>query len=323
MAAERPDTLSGIIAQACPGKPVQSAERMATLPHSAVYRVQFAPDDSVIVKYAGSADFPTSLQREIVINRDVLSALPDKVAPRCYAQQADADLPWMILEDISATHRPLQTDTPTEDIAKQFVGVLARTHAQGRAIDLARAFAAVEGGTHMMDRLDLAALMLDMFLGTVETGTLPKGASEIVRRLKDRLPQLHSLLTGHETLVHGDAHFWNAMYGQDALLLDWELAKIGPGEADLCHALAMNLPRPIAERYEKPCLHHYVSTCSQYGMELIERDLWDRYRMCLLYTVMETVGLKNIPGIEDAVWHRLFTNAVQNAVDHDSLSFLG
>lgn len=317
------DTLSDILSEAYPGIPVRSAKRITTLPHSSVYRVHFANGETVFVKHASSADFPTSLQKEIVINRDILSALPQRVAPRCHAQRADTEYPWLILEDISATHRSLPPGVPAEDAVQKFVGVLAKTHAQSRKVDLPPAFAHVQGSTYVTDGSDQAAPMLDTFLSENDANEFPANAFDLIRKLRDHVGQLRDLLAGHAVLVHGDAHFWNALYADDALLLDWEMAVIGPGEVDLCHALAMNLPRSVAQRYEVACLRHYVRTCSSFGLELSERDVWERYRICLLLTVMVSIGMRRIPGIQDAVWRTMFTNAVQSAIDHDSISFLG
>lgn len=323
MAPTITDTLSDILAEAYSETPVKSAESITTLPHSSVYRVHFMNGDTVFVKHASSADFPTSLRKEIVVNRDILSTFPQKVAPRCFAQCADTEYPWMILEDISTTHRPLTQRVPTGSDIEKFVAVLAKSHAQSRKIDLTGAFAPLRSNTCVTDGSDQAAPMLDAFLHENDGAEFPAQSFDLVKKLRDHVRQLGPLLAGHLVLVHGDAHFWNALYGNDALLLDWEMAVIGPGEVDLCHALAMNLPRDVAKRHETACLSHYVRTCSEFGVELSERDVWERYRMCLLLTVLVSIGMRRIPGIGDKVWRNMFTNAVEAAIDHNSVSFLG
>jgi|GEM_PF-5274257 len=322
MAPALPETLSHILAEAYPGRPVQSASDMATLPHSTVYQVRFTDGETVYVKHSGVADFPASLLREIAINRDVLSALPHKVAPRSLALCADPDRPWLILEDVSTTHAALPPGDPAADAVLKFVGVLARNHAQSRHIDLPHAFRNVATRSRITESADLFGLMLERFLNSHDADALPAGAHILVNNLADHLPLLVAWLSADSTLVHGDAHFWNALYGEDALLLDWELATTGPAAVDLCHALAMNLPGPLARSLEPRCLSHYARVAAEHGAEHSEDGLWHHYRVGTLYTVMEAVGLKDIPGIEDTIWRGLLANAVQSAIDHDALSLL-
>ena len=299
-------------------------EKLSTLPHSAVSRVALSDGRTIIVKQAGSAEFADSLRREIAINRDVLSELPDKVAPRLLSASADVEVPWLVFEDISATHQSLPQDAPPAlGYIEKLVRALGKIHAQSMQINLAESFSKVPGGFHVTDGSEQAAPMLDEFLHSFDPDRFPPRTDDLVRKVRDNIPGMVGMLTGPSALTHGDAHFWNALYAEDALVLDWALARAGPGEVDLCHALAMNLPRSLSSEYEAPALRQYGQACSEFGVDLDEGDVLERYRICLLLTVVVAVGMQRVAGMHESVWTHLFTNAVRSAIDHDSLAYLG
>ena len=303
---------------------IAGIEHLFTLPHSAVSRVALSDGKTVIVKQAGSGEFADGLRREIVINRDVLSELPEKVAPELLSASADVEVPWLVFEDISATHESLPLGSPpAPPHIEKFVRALGKIHAQSMQIDLAEAFSNVPGGVYVTDGSERAAPLLDAFLHSFDSNRFPPRTYDLVKNIRDNIPTIVDLLAGQSALIHGDAHFWNALYSDDALVLDWALATVGPGEVDLCHALAMNLPRDFSREHEPPALRLYVQTCSEVGVDLDESDVLDRYRICLLQTVVVAVGMQAVVGMPEAVWTRLFTNAVQSAIDHESLAYLG
>jgi hypothetical protein len=299
-------------------------EALSTLPHSHVARLTRRDGQSAIFKRAGSADFAPGMLKELVINRDVLSRLPQLAAPVLLAWDAEAELPWLIFEDVSRSHQPAKQPPSDEQIAN-FVRALAKTHAQSATLPLRDLFALVEGDIHVGDGAELVPVVLDTFLHSADPAPLPRGTFEILVRIRDGIPMLGGQLQSQPgVLVHGDAHFGNAFYRtDDAVLIDWALAVIGPGEVDLCHALAMNLPRHIGANHEKKMMRQYAASCSEFGHPLTESEVFTRYRNCLLLTVIVAVGMSTVPGMPEPVSRYMITNAINAAIEHDSLVFLG
>jgi hypothetical protein len=86
-----------------------------------------------------------------------------------------------------------------------------------------------------------------------------------------------------QTLVHGDAHFWNFLYPRDperqhTRMLDWQLCHICPGTQDLAYAIVLRYPHRtpaiehgLIKRYYDRLLLHGVQN---YSWEAC----WDDYR---------------------------------------------
>ena len=299
-------------------------EPLVTLPHSFVARVQRASDQPMIFKQAGDPGFAAGMRKELTINRDVLSQFSDPVGPAFIAGDESTELPWILFEDIAVNHQPATTQPPLRRQIELFVDSLARTHAQARNLPLADLFQNVDGDRRVSDGAEHVPAVLDEFLHRMDHNRFPARNFELVRSLRDNIPKLAELLDGDETLMHGDAHFANALYSDsEALLIDWALAVIGPGEVDLAHALAMNLPRLFSVEYEPDLLERYAATCCEYGSEVSTAEVRERYRSSLLLTVIVAVGMNTVPGMSDLVWSFMFTNAVHTALDHEAQALLG
>ena len=307
-----------------PSLTVTHAEAMSTLPHSFVSRVTVDDGKTLIFKQAGSEQFAVGMQKELIVNRDILSKVPEKVAPALLHCSEATTLPWLVFEDISVSHKPISLGrAPNFRYIEKFVQALAKTHAQSAKLDLQALFLNVQGDVRVDDGAEHVVPVLAQFLHTCEPDRFPPRTYDLIKKIRDNIPKIVSLLSGPAVLLHGDAHYGNALYADDAMLIDWALAVMGPGEVDLCHALAMNLPRFFASEYEPAAIREYVQTCSIFGRELNEGEVLDRYRMCLLLTVIVAVGMQTVAGMPETVWSYMFTNAVHSAIDHDSMAYLG
>lgn len=324
--ADRPDEASRKICAALQwdhNDPALQVELLVTLPHSLVARVQNSDGIRMLFKQAGRPEFSPGMRKELIVNRDVLSQLPDAVGPAFIDGNATAELPWILFEDVTASHAAATIAPPTLKTVELFVDSLARTHSQARSLPLLDLFGNVEGDVRVSDGAEHVPAVLDEFLRRTDTSQFPPRCHELIASIRDNIPRLAQLLSAEETLVHGDAHFRNALYADDsALLIDWALAVIGPGEVDLAHALAMNLPRLHSSEYEADLFRRYAATCSLHGYNTNEASVADRYRKCLLLTVVVAVGMNTVPGITEQVWTFLFTNAVHSALDHDVMELL-
>lgn len=300
-----------------------SVEPLSTLPHSHVARLTRTDGGSAVFKQAGGVDFAPGLLKELVINRDVLSRLPQLPAPALLACDAEAELPWLIFEDVSRSHHPAK-QPPSDEQIENFVAALAKTHAQSATLPLHELFTHVDGDRNVADGAEHVPMVLETFLHTADPTPLPSGTFEMLEHIRDRIPVLGGQLQSQSgVLVHGDAHFGNAFYRtDDAVLIDWALAVVGPGEVDLCHALAMNLPRHLGAKHEKEMVRQYAATCSEFGHPVTDSETFSRYKNCLLLTVIVAVGMSTVPGMPESVSRYMITNAVSAAIDHDSLAFL-
>ena len=298
-------------------------EPLVTLPHSFVARVRRAGQSPLLFKQAGSPDFAPGIRKELIVNRDVLGRFSAPVGPAFVAGDESAAMPWILFEDLAVSHSAPHSQTPPYAQIEAFVASLARTHVQARALPLQDFFANVPGHVHISDGGEYVPQVLDAFLQEVDGERFPPRGYALVRKIRDNIPLIAQMLPDDQTLVHGDAHFGNAMYAAgDALLIDWAQAVIGPGEVDLAHALAMNLPRLFSSEYEEQLIRSYVETCGIYGHQASEADVLERYRRCLLLTVVVAVGMRTVPGMSDQVWGFLFANTLHAALDHDVLTFL-
>ena len=96
-----------------PGMIVTQVEALTTLPHSLVARVTLDSGETQIFKQAGNPDWAPAVRKEITINRDILSKIPLRVAPRLMNADSAGELPWLLLEDLSKTHvSPSLTPAP-------------------------------------------------------------------------------------------------------------------------------------------------------------------------------------------------------------------
>ena len=310
---------------------VARVEPLATLDHSYVASVRLGDGTALVFKQAGAPQFAPGICKELVVNRDVLAQLHSRIAPAMVSSDADGERPWMLFEDIGATHAAIALATPPSLAhVRAFVSTLARIHAQTAALELEPLFRDVHGDVRVTDGGEAVAEVLDAFLAGDEIGQFPPRVRELVARLRDRIPALRDGLdAGLPVLVHGDAHFGNAMYrvGEDgdvdALLLDWALAVIGPGEVDLAHALAMNLPRLHGSEYEMEMLAEYVRVCAEHGLSRRIEDVRQGYRLGLLSSVIVSVGMQQVPGMSPTIWSHVLTNAVHATLQHDAAELLG
>jgi hypothetical protein len=86
-----------------------------------------------------------------------------------------------------------------------------------------------------------------------------------------------------QTLVHGDAHFWNFLYPrdperQDTRMLDWQLSHICPGTQDLAYAIVLRYPhRTLA--IEHDLIKRYYDRLLLHGVQNYSwEECWEDYR---------------------------------------------
>ena len=303
---------------------VASIEPLATLPHSRVARVRLTSGAGCIFKIAGTVDFAASAKREIAVNTDVLTAFPVPVAPKLLGSDRTAECPWMLFEDVSPPFLPIRQVPPRVPEFERLLTVLARTHAQSARLDLPALFNHIEGTRHCAEIAPQVPAVLDAFLATTPRDVYPAAVEELVATIRDNVHTLYTAIRAERPVfLHGDAHHQNALYSEtEALLIDWSQATTGPGEIDLCSTMAMNMPRLLGRAREPGAFALYCRTLQEHGVDTSEHDVRERYRLCLLQTVIVAIAFRSIPGIDHHTWSYLFTNAVEAALDLDCRALL-
>jgi thiamine kinase-like enzyme len=135
---------------------------------------------------------------------------------------------------------------------------------------------------------------------------LPKDVAAFADRLGDRLPaerrRVYERLIAaaprlldryrshrHLTVVHGDAHVWNALLARDAgpgdvRLIDWDGWRVDMASDDLAYMLAMHWYPDRRRRHERDILVRYHDALMTAGVRDYSFDaLWQDYRYSALW----------------------------------------
>lgn len=294
-------------------------DALQTLAHSEVYRLRVpSRSASFILKRSGAADLAGLAERERRFYRHIAHRLPERLVPGCVLI-ADDPAGWLLIEDLSATHAqsgdPLH---PTLEHCRALVRALGCLHGFTRTRPAIRQrwhrIAADLPAATMEQRLDFFSVALGPFL-QAHRDRLHPGVAALLSRVEG-LPALLAAARQPPALVHGDAHPGNALYSpaSSACLIDWGMPMLGPGEIDLAHALALNLPRRIARRWEHELVHAYRQQLAASGTDPDARSFKERYRLGVLYALTSPV-VWWYSGVPESLWWPALSNTVDAAAD--------
>jgi hypothetical protein len=301
------------------GRGTIEVEAVPTLAHSSVVRVVVRRGDGtalrLMLKRSGGEAGAFLTVREVGFYRGVAPLLPGGLAPRCYLSEAEGNAALLLLEDLGATHHASDATPPAFEDTRSFVEALAELHAAGERLpsladDWARE---VGGGVYdtLEGRLALRGAIVGPFVEQFG-GELDAWTRELVAGLQ-RGPQALLEFAKGRTVMHGDAHYGNGLYRPgSAALIDWGNACLGPGEADLAHAVALNLPRDIGRVWEAALLAAYTARLNERGIARTVEETMARYRLGVLYAVTVPMGHWR-SGVPEQVWRALFGNVVAAA----------
>ncbi|GAB5389765.1 MAG: hypothetical protein Alpg2KO_27330 [Alphaproteobacteria bacterium] len=245
--------------------------------------------DSLFFKLCRSDSFDG--QSEIDFYTRDYADLPDAPLPICHAHGHLQDGGyWLLLQDLSATHRDNKDIRPDTAIVSGFAQSIGRLHAH-----------------HFNARSD-SADQFRRFMGHVSTGLSPlfehleddlsAPDRDLIQHVFDTHPDrmLARLADAHgQCLLHGDANPTNLLSpitgeGQHYLIdrqpFDWSLRN-GPGAIDLITQSVPFWPRADRRMHEGKLLSVYHQALGQSGYSL--QDLWDDYRLCLPHTLYMAV----------------------------------
>jgi hypothetical protein len=202
--------------------------------------------------------------------------------PQCFeAIGRDGDGPCHVLiEDLSATHRVLGDwpVPPSRGDCERLLSAYARFHAAwwdhgelGTSI-----------GRFMTDaELDVVrASLAERWLAfrTMLGDRLTAESADRFTRLLEALPRLNHRYQSrrHLTIVHGDAHVWNALFPNDGAggvtLIDWAGWRIDVAARDLAYMIALHWYPERRARLERPLLRHYHAELLAHGVRDYDFD---------------------------------------------------
>jgi Ecdysteroid kinase-like family len=129
------------------------------------------------------------------------------------------------------------------------------------------------------------------------------------------------------TLVHGDAHVWNAFHPRDPArdtirLFDWDSWRIGLGTGDLAYMMGLHWYPDRRRRYERPLLERYHATLVAGGVTgYTFSALWDDYRLSALGQITVPVWQSSFR-LNPAVWWSHLERAMLTFDDLDCRALL-
>jgi hypothetical protein len=272
----------------------------------------------------GSGEAWNAGRQEVAFYQQIAPATTPGLVPRCFDAEWDAETrAWhLLLEDLTDTH-VLPTVWPLPPTLEQCQCIMtarARFHAEwwddprlgvsvGRRHDLEFTAGYVRGLTGAVERF--ADLLGDR---------LPRERRELYEGFLSAAPGLFARFRAHRdiTIIHGDAHVWNAFLprdgGDDVRLFDWDGWRLSTGAMDLAYMMAVHWYPDRRRRFERTLLDHYHAALPRHGVHGYDRAaLDDDYRLAALVQIATPVW-QAINGIPTGIWWNNFER-VMLAVD--------
>ncbi|HTO11720.1 MAG TPA: aminoglycoside phosphotransferase [Candidatus Binatia bacterium] len=159
---------------------------------------------------------------------------------------------------------------------------------------------------------------------------LPRERLRIYEQLLEAWPRLIARYATHRglTLVHGDAHVWNAFHPRDPArdtirLFDWDGWRIDTATDDLAYMMSLHWYPDRRRRYERPLLERYHATLVARGVTGYPfAALWDDYRLSALWQITTPVWQASWR-LNPAVWWSHLERAMLTVDDLDCRALLG
>ena len=137
----------------------------------------------------------------------------------------------------------------------------------------------------------------------------PPDRLAIYERLLDAAPRLLGRYRTHRdlTLVHGDAHVWNAFHPRDPStgsirLFDWDGWRVDTATDDLAYMIAVHWFPDWRRRHERDSLRRYHDALLAGGVRGYSFDaLWEDYRLSVLWQITTPMWQAN-HGLGAWIW---------------------
>lgn len=299
-------------------------EPLQTLAHSEVYRVRLdSPPTSVILKKSGTSDVAGLAKRERRFYRHIAPLLPSWLVPECLLIIEADQAGRLFIKDLSGSHHSARSPEPTRVECRCFVEALATLHGlTGSHSTIQNTWTKVatdlSAGT-IEQRLSFFQLALGPFVAMIHE-RVDHAVERFLTDLNDLEGRIKRLGTQADAIIHGDAHFANALFSPEprACLIDWGMPMIGFGEIDLAHALAMNLPQNLRREWEQEMVGVYLNQMAACGSPIEEAAFYERYRLGVLYSFVSPIVWWRF-GVPEPQWRSALANSLSAARDHGLL----
>ena len=230
-----------------------------------------------------------------------------------YDAVADPAGRWhVMLEDLTASHEALG-EWPLPPSMERWHTVVA-AHARFHAVwwdheRLGVSVGAFADDSGALDR-HLAALPKDLAVFADRLGDrLSAERRRVFERLIAAAPRLLGRYRSHRdlTIVHGDAHVWNALLPHDpglddVRLIDWDAWRVDIATDDLAYMIAVHCYPDWRRRHERESLRRYHDTLVAGGVRGYSFDaLWDDYRQSVLWQITTPMWQAN-HGLGPWIW---------------------
>lgn len=202
----------------------------------------------------------------------------------------------VLVDDLTDTH--YSTDAPLpppEARCAEGVSALASLHAAwwqhprlGQGGDLAADVARVRTAAAVAGLRGTAEGLISAFLDFLSDRLSPARRRVFERLLAFESEYARRQRNRPQTLLHGDAGWWNFLYPHDPALhttrlLDWGSWRIGVGTNDLAYLLALQWYPERRRRLEAPLLRRYHEELLRWGISGYGwEDLWADYRLSVV-----------------------------------------
>lgn len=245
----------------------------------------------------GPVSFIGQGRKEAAFYTDVAPLSPAGLLVPCFeAVGAEGDGPtYVLLEDFSATHHVFADwpVAPAREDCERLLDAYARFHAAwwdhqtlgssvGRFIDDAQRDRDVASFEERWTR----------FRAMLGDRLSPERVERYVRLLR-AMPRLFDRYRSrrHLTIVHGDAHVWNALFPNEAAdelrIIDWAGWRIDTATDDLAYMMALHWYPERRARLEQPLLRRYHERLVSHGVRDYGFDaLLDDYRLSALWHLL-------------------------------------
>jgi hypothetical protein len=250
--------------------------------------------------------------REVAFYRQVAPAMTTHRAPRCYDACSNEDTrTWhLLLEDLTDTHFVASTWPlpPTTPQCEDIVDALADFHAEWW--DDRRLGVSVGAWRDRVAIDTYVQALVAQYTSFADTlgDRLPAERRALYERFLDAAPRLFARLLSRRnlTVIHGDAHVWNAFLPRDergtVRLFDWDAWSLHAGPHDLTYMMAVHWYPERRRRLEQMLLDRYHAALLVRGVEGYDRRaLADDYRWSTLLHLARPLFLAT-HGIPPVVW---------------------
>jgi streptomycin 6-kinase len=258
-------------------------------------------------------------------------------APRMYYADSDdaSRRVVLLLEDVSGGRQGDVLLGCSIDDAATVIQELAPFHARWWGDRAPRSDFPRSGGDPRA-RQEVYGQQVEPFLARYGDG-LPSAMVAVISGLRSRLASVaEALYDGLETLIHGDLHLDNMIFGprghgRSVTVLDWQTVSVGPPASDLAFFVTDSLAVEDRRASETALLESYLTLLAahgprQYSVEELRADCGRALLVRLAGTIgwLTTITGDDLTARERALQNATMTNGrlVNALLDYDALALI-